>query len=159
MAIAAERDVLIQKIGNLPDQIRELVEPLTLEELTTYYLAGEWSVAQNVHHLADSHMNSYVRCKLMMTEDRPIFRPYDQDRWAQLPDAMTADLTASLALLDSLHRRWVFFWKSLSDEDWQRTGLHPDDGPVTLAMQLQLYADHGEAHIDQIRRTLQAHTT
>ena len=146
----------INSIRRLPDQIQALVTGLTPEQLTTHYLTDEWTVAQNVHHLADSHMNSYVRCKLIMTEDVPTFRPYDQDLWADLPDAKTADLSASLALLRSLHMRWVVFWENLSDEDWQRTGFHPDDGPVTLAEQLQLYADHGEAHIDQITRTLAA---
>lgn len=156
MIVHQERIVLIAKVRALPGRIQNLVGGLSPEQLTTHYLAEEWTVAQNVHHLADSHLNSYVRCKLMMTEENPTFRPYDQDLWADLPDAKTADLSASLALLRSLHIRWVLFWESLSDEEWRRNGLHPDDGMVTLAEQLQLYADHGEAHIDQIARTLAA---
>ena len=150
------RTILIEQIRRLPDEVEALVGGLTSAQLTTHFLSGEWSVAQNVHHLADSHMNSYVRCKLMATEDNPTFRPYDQDLWAEMPDAKTAELSASLALLRSLHVRWVLFWESLSGAEWQRTGLHPDDGAVTLAQQLRLYAEHGEAHIDQIARTLAA---
>jgi hypothetical protein len=154
--MSQDQAALIEKVRALPDQIAALVDGLTPEQLTTHYLDGEWTVAQNVHHLADSHMNSYVRCKLMATEVEPIFRPYDQDLWAELSDAKSADLSVSMLLLRSLHGRWVLFWESLSDEEWQCTGFHPDDGPVTLAQQLQLYADHGEAHIDQITRTLAA---
>ena len=151
-----DRTILIEKIRQLPDEIEALVNGLTPAQLTAHFLAGEWSVAQNVHHLADSHMNSYVRCKLIATEDNPTFRPYDQDLWAELPDAKTTELSVSMALLRSLHLRWVLFWESLSEAEWQRTGLHPDDGMVTLAQQLQLYAEHGEAHIDQITRALAA---
>ena len=159
MTIDQERMASIEKVRILPDQIQALVAGLSAEQLTSRYLAGEWTVAQNVHHLVDSHMNSYVRCKLMMTEETPTFRAYDQDLWAELPDARTADLAASLALLQSLHTRWVLFWESLSEEAWRRSGYHPEDGTVTLAKQLQLYADHGEAHIDQIRRTLAVQNT
>ena len=128
-----DRTILIEKIRQLPNEIEALVNGLTPAQLTAHFLAGEWSVAQNVHHLADSHMNSYVRCKLIATEDNPTFRPYDQDLWAELPDAKTAELSVSMALLRSLHLRWVLFWESLSEAEWQRAGLHPDDGMVTLA--------------------------
>ena len=151
-----DRTILIERIRQLPDEIEALVNGLTPAQLTAHFLAGEWSVAQNIHHLADSHMNSYVRCKLIATEDNPTFRPYDQESWAELPDAKTAELSVSMALLRSLHLRWVLFWESLSEAEWQRTGIHPDDSMVTLAQQLQLYAEHGEAHIDQITRTLAA---
>ena len=151
-----ERQARIDRIRRLPGQIETLVSTLTPKQLTTPYLSGEWTVAQNVHHLADSHMNSYIRCKLIASEDHPPLKPYDQDRWAQFPDSCDADLTASLALLRSLHQRWVLFWESLPDEAWARTGVHPESGAVSLDDQLELYADHGEAHIDQIQRTLAA---
>lgn len=150
------RALLIDKIRRLPQQIAQLIGGLTDEQLTDHPLAGEWSVAQNVHHLADSHMNSYIRCKLIATEDHPPLKPYDQDRWAALADANGPDVMISLQLLASLHSRWVVFWESLPESAWARTGFHPENGDVSLDDQLRLYAAHGEAHIDQITRTLAA---
>ena len=156
MLNATERRGLIEKVRALPSQVAQLTAGLSATQLTTHYLSDEWTVAQNVHHLVDSHLNSYVRCKLIATEERPTFRPYDQDTWAALPDAAQADITDSLAILRHLHARWVVFWEGLAEEDWGRTGFHPDSGIVTLADQLQLYADHGEGHLDQMARTLAA---
>lgn len=151
-----ERTTLIEKIHRLPGQIADLVAGLSEEELTTHYLPNEWTVAQNVHHLVDSHMNSYIRCKLIATEENPTLKPYDQDQWAQFADASAADVSGSLLMLELLHRRWVSFWETLADDAWARTGHHPESGTVTLETQLLSYANHGEAHIDQITRTLAA---
>lgn len=151
-----ERQQDIDKIRRLPGQIEALVSGLSAAQLTTHFLAGEWTVAQNVHHLADSHMNSYIRCKLILTEENPPLKPYDQDAWANLPDAQSADLSTSLLLLAQLHARWVTFWENLPETAWGRVGFHPDNGPMTLADIVRSYAAHGEAHIDQITRTLAA---
>jgi hypothetical protein len=156
MLTMEQRKSCIDQIRRLPEQVAALVRDLTPVQRTTAYLPGEWTVAQNVHHLADSHMNSYVRCKLIATEDDPPLKPYDQDRWAQFPDAADAHIELSMALLASLHARWVTFWEQLPDHVWERTGQHPESGAVTLERQLQLYAAHGQAHLDQIRRTLAA---
>lgn len=156
MATQEQRRQLIEQIRRLPDQIATLVGSLSAAELTTAYLPGEWTVAQNVHHLADSHMNSYIRCKLIATEDQPPLKPYDQDQWALFADAQNADVTVSLALLSALHRRWVTFWQHLTAADWERTGYHPENGVVSLDQQLTLYAAHGQAHIEQITKTLAA---
>lgn len=153
-----ERQTYIEKIRRLPAQLAELVSGLSESQLTTQFLAGEWSVAQNVHHLADSHMNSYIRCKLILTEENPPLKPYDQDAWAKLPDAQNADLSTSLLLLAQLHARWVTFWETLPADAWKRTGFHPENGPMTLADIVRSYAAHGEAHLDQITRTLAAET-
>ncbi len=151
------RNEHIEAIRTLPDQVEALVAGLSDVQLITHSVAGEWNVAQNVHHLVDSHMNSYVRCKLMVTETEPTFQPYDQDAWAELPDASSADLAYSLSMLHALHARWVVFWESLTEAQWQRTGYHPsDDVVVTLEEQLNLYAAHGQAHLDQIQRCLDA---
>jgi len=150
------RQALIEKFQQLPAQIEALVAGVSAQQLTTQFLAGEWTVAQNVHHLADSHMNSYIRCKLILTEDHPTLKPYAQDDWAALPDAQAADIVPSLDLLKQLHARWVIFWQHLPDAAWGRTGFHPANGTVTLDDQLRDYAAHGEAHIDQITRTLAA---
>ncbi len=144
----------IDRIRRLPAQVAGLVDGLSPEQLTTPYDSGEWTIAQNVHHLCDSHMNSYIRCKLMATEETPTLKPYDQDIWAAFPDACSADLTASLALLSGLHSRWVIFWESLPDEAWRRQGFHPEGGPVTLESQLSLYAQHGLDHLDQMQRVM-----
>ena len=151
-----ERQQDIDKIRRLPGQIEALVSGLSAAQLTTHFLASEWTVAQNVHHLADSHMNSYIRCKLILTEEKPPLKPYDQDAWANLPDAQSADLSATLLLLAQLHARWVTFWETLPETAWSRVGFHPDNGPMTLADIVQGYDAHGEAHIDQITRTLAA---
>ncbi len=151
-----ERNVLIDKIRHLPQQIADLVAGLSAAQLTTHYLTNEWTVAQNIHHLVDSHMNSYIRCKLIATEDHPTLKPYDQDAWATFADASAADVSGSLVMLTQLHHRWVGFWETLPDDAWARTGHHPENGTVTLATQLAGYAAHGEAHIDQITRTLAA---
>lgn len=151
-----DRTTLINKIRRLPEQVASLVAGLSDGQLTARPLAGEWSVAQNVHHLADSHMNSYIRCKLIATEEHPTLKPYDQELWAELADASGADVTVSLSLLTALHSRWVVFWQSLADDAWARTGFHPENGTVSLDDLLESYADHGEAHLDQITRTLAA---
>ncbi len=151
-----QRAALINQIEQLPAQVADAVRGLSSEQLTTVYLPSEWTIAQNVHHLVNSHMNSYIRCKLIATEDNPPLKPYDEQAWAQFPDASAADLSTSLALLANLHARWVTFWRNLPDEAWQRTGVHAADGPVTLAQQLQNYVAHGRAHLEQIERVLRA---
>jgi hypothetical protein len=156
MLTPAERRELIAQIRTLPEQVAALIAPLTPAQLGTPFLEGEWTVAQNVHHLADSHMNSYIRCKLIATEDNPTLKPYDQDRWAALPDASAVDVSESMVLLTALHARWVRFWETLPDDAWGRTGYHPEAGTVTLDSQLRGYAAHGRAHLDQIQKTLAA---
>lgn len=159
MLSVQQRQPYIDQMRALPHQLDALVRALTPEQLTTAYLPSEWTVAQNVHHLADSHMNSYIRCKLIATEDQPPLKPYDQDQWAQFPDATDAEVAISLALLHSLHTRWTTFWEQLPEQAWQRTGEHPVNGTVSLAQQLQLYAAHGLGHLEQITRTLAAQST
>jgi hypothetical protein len=152
----AERTAMIDAIARLPEQLEAQVAGLGRAELTTPFLAGEWTVAQNVHHLVDSHANAYVRCKLILTEDQPTLKPYDQDAWAALPDASDAEIAVSLAILRGLHDRWARFWRALPPEAFARTGFHPENGPMSLDRILRGYAEHGEAHLDQIRRTLAA---
>ena len=155
MLTLAERQDCIARLRRLPDQIAALVQPLTPAQMTAVTIPGEWTVAQNVHHLADSHMNAYIRVRLMLTEDRPPLKPYDQDEWAKLPDASAADVSDSLALLRGLHARWCALFESLADDQWPRVGVRPDK-EVTVEHILKSYAKHGEDHIDQIQRTLAA---
>jgi hypothetical protein len=156
MLSAEQRHERIEKIRRFPEQLERAVEGLTEEQLTTPYLAGEWSVAQNVHHLADSHLNAYVRSKLILTEDHPLLKPYNQDDWAAMPDGATAALEASLLILKGLHLRWTSLLEGVKESDWQRVGIHPERGEVTLERILEIYSGHGESHLDQIGRTLAA---
>ncbi len=156
MLTPQERSEKIAKLAALPARLTAQVARLTADQLTTHYLAGEWTVAQYVHHLGDSHMNSFIRVKLILTEDYPTLRPYDQDAWALTPEANAADLTPSLTLLTGLHARWVRLFASLDDAQWRRKGYHPENGDVSVADILLTYAAHGEGHMDQIRRTLAA---
>jgi hypothetical protein len=150
------RQRCIAKIRQLPQQVAELTAGLTPEQLTSHFLTGEWSVAQNVHHLADSHLNSYIRLKLILTEENPTIRPYDQDLWALTPEANSPDLGASLTLLRGLHQRWCDLFASLDESAWRRTGLHPENGVISPETLVIDYAEHGEAHLDQMQRTLAA---
>ncbi len=103
-----------------------------------------------MHHLPDSHLNSYIRFKLALTEEEPLIKPYDQERWADLDDARTAPVETSLVLLESLHRRWVLLLRSLTPADFARTFRHPELGVVTLEKNLALYAWHGRHHVAHI---------
>ncbi len=156
MLTSAQRAVYIAHIRQLPAQVAALVSALTPEQLITPYLKGEWSVAQNVHHLADSHMNAYIRCRLAATEMNPTITAYDQDAWAELPDARNANLSHSLALLTALHARWAEFFETLPTEAWSRTFVHPANGVTAIEDVLQTYAKHGHGHLEQMQRTLAA---
>jgi uncharacterized damage-inducible protein DinB len=146
----AQRAELIDRMAEAPARLRAAVDGLSDARLLTPYRPGGWSVAQVVHHVPDSHMNAYVRCKLAVTEDAPIIKPYQEARWAELRDATGTDLAASLALLDALHRRWVAFLGSLDPKQWERTLRHPEMGTMTLDRILALYAWHGRHHVAHI---------
>ena len=156
MFTEAQRCEMIDEIRNLPARLRERVSGLTDAQLTTHFQPHEWTVAQNVHHLADSHMNSFIRIRLILTEERPTLKPYDQDLWAELADSGTIALEESLGILEGLHRRWVRLFESLEEPAWRRSGLHPENGEVTIEDILRIYAAHGQGHIDQIGRALAA---
>jgi uncharacterized damage-inducible protein DinB len=156
MSTAAERKAMIARIRELPDKLAAVVAPLTDEQLTTPYAAGEWTVAQNVHHVADAHMNAYIRLKLILTEDNPPLKPYHQDVWAAMPDATPADVENSLTILRGLHARWADVFDNLNDDDWSRRGDHPENDQYSVDVILRIYSNHGEGHITQIKETLAA---
>jgi hypothetical protein len=140
----------ISEIEDAPGSLRAAVEGLTPEQLDTPYRPDGWSVRQVVHHVPDSHLNSYCRFKLALTEEEPTIRSYHEDRWAELEDARTAPVEVSLALLESLHRRWVLMLKSLAPTDFERTFRHPEIGVVSLAQNACLYAWHGRHHVAHV---------
>lgn len=140
----------IDDIAEAPAKLRAAVEGLTPDQLDTPYRPGGWTVRQVVHHVPDSHLNSYCRFKLALTEEEPAIKAYHEDRWAELEEARTAPVEVSLALLESLHRRWVLMLKSLTPADFQRTFRHPEIGVVSLAQNVCLYAWHGRHHVAHI---------
>ena len=150
LASEAERQQWIAEIEEAPARLRAAIRGLTEAQLETPYRPGGWTVRQLVHHLADSHMNSYVRFRLALTEDEPTIKPYEQELWANLTDARSASPQVSLSLLTSLHERWVMLLRSLQPEDFARVLKHPELGRVTLEKNLALYAWHGKHHVAHI---------
>ncbi len=146
-----ERTMEFAALRDLPRHLREVVSGLQDMQLDTPYRVGGWTVRQVVHHLADSHMHAYLRMRFIVTEDHPVIKPYDQDRWATLADAAGGPLEPSLVILDGLHDRWVQFLESLPEAAWTRSALHPERGEVTLQSMLRTYAGHGEKHLAHIR--------
>ena len=140
----------INDVAAAPSHLRNAVKDLSPQQLDTPYRDGGWTVRQVVHHVPESHMNSYIRFKLALTEDVPTIKPYFEDRWAKLADVPITPIETSLALLDSLHERWVILLKSLSEQDFQRKFRHPEMGELTLATTLSLYAWHGKHHVAHV---------
>ena len=146
----AQKGAWLQEIARLPQKLRGALAGLSDAQLDTPYRPGGWSVRQVAHHLPDSHLNSYTRFKLALTEEGPTIRPYDEAGWATLEDSR-APVAVSLALLDALHERWVILLGSLSERDWRRTFTHPaSKQTLTLEQSLANYAWHGEHHLAQI---------
>ena len=140
----------IDEIAQAPVRLRAAVDGLSAGQLDTPYRPGGWTVRQVVHHLPDSHLNSYIRFKLALTEDQPTIKPYYENKWSSLSDAQTAPPEISLDLLEALHRRFVIVLKSLEPQELARTFLHPDIGVVSLEKNIALYAWHGRHHVAHI---------
>lgn len=152
-----QKQAYMDDIAQTPSNLRAAVKGLSDSQFDTPYRPGGWTIRQVVHHVPDSHMNSYVRFKLALTEDEPTIKPYAEDRWAELADNKSTPVEVSLIMLDSLHDRWVRLLRSLTPEDWKRTFRHPDLGPMTLEKTLALYAWHGKhhvAHIAELRKRM-----
>lgn len=149
-----QRTRLIDDVERAPSAIRSLVEPLTEAQLETRYRVDGWTIRQVVHHVPDSHMNSYVRMKLAVTESTPPkINAYDEAQWAELAD-VALPVSVSLDLLTALHKRWVHFLRSLSDQDFSRAYVHPELGAFPLYDALALYAWHGRHHAAHIANAL-----
>jgi uncharacterized damage-inducible protein DinB len=150
----AERSAKIEAIRGTPARLRAAVAGLSDPQLDTPYRDGGWTVRQVVHHVVDSHLNAYVRCKLALTEENPTIKPYQEKLWAELPDSKTLPVETSLAMLEALHARWVALLDSLGPEHCRRTLHHPESGDMTIDSLLELYGWHGlhhEGHITGLR--------
>lgn len=140
----------IAAIRALPAELRASVAGLNDAQLDTPYRDGGWTVRQVVHHMADSHLNSFLRFKLALTEDEPTIKPYMEAAWAKLPDSVGAPIELSLTLVEALHARWVLLLQSLTPADYERRFVHPERGATTLAVNLAIYAWHGRHHVAHI---------
>jgi len=152
-----QRKKMIDDIEQAPARLRSAVQGLSPQQLDTPYREGGWTVRQVAHHVPESHMNAYIRFKLALTEDEPTIKPYEQDRWAELPDVKSTPIEVSLALLDSLHDRWVRVLRAMKPEEWKRTFRHPELGIMPLEKNLALYAWHGRhhvAHVTELRKRM-----
>lgn len=146
-----QKDEWLLDLKFLPSELELAVQNLDEAQLQTLYRDGGWTVQQLVHHVADSHMNSFIRFRLTLTENNPTIKPYDQDAWAHLDD-VKLPINISLTLLHSLHRRLVAMLENLPDDAWQRTFYHPEhEKQMTLWYLLGLYAWHGKHHTAHIK--------
>lgn len=144
-----EREAFIEQIAKLPQELRAAVANLNDKQLDTPYRPGGWTVRQTVHHIADSHMNAYVRFKLALTENEPVVKPYDEKAWANLPDSKLP-VEVSLKLIDGMHERWVVVLRTMTPPDFNRKLSHPELGIVELDRYVALYAWHSQHHVAHI---------
>jgi hypothetical protein len=148
---ALDRESWVEDIAKLPSLLRSSVAGWSPEQLDTPYRPDGWTVRQLVHHVADSHLNAYVRFKLALTEDNPAIKTYREDRWAELPDSFTTPVETSLLLVEALHTRWVALLEGMSDADFDRTLAHPEwSEPPRLFQMLALYSWHSRHHVAHI---------
>jgi uncharacterized damage-inducible protein DinB len=150
---AADRKSCIDRIAAAPASLRAAVEALTDAQLDTPYRPEGWTVRQVVHHVPDSHLNAYTRFRLALTEKVPTIKPYEEARWAELPDARSAPVEISLTLLDALHVRWVLLLRQVAADGWSRTLVHPEHRrEMSVDELLAMYAWHGEHHVAHVTR-------
>ena len=145
-----KRAAWVATIGGFPSELRTALAALPAARLDTRYREGGWTARQVVHHVADSHMNAYIRFRLALTENEPTIKPYAEDRWAELIDARAGDPAISVGILEGVHRRWHALLASLAPADFARTARHPEVGVISVDWLLQLYAWHGRHHLGHI---------
>ncbi len=148
-----QRQIYIEKIRALPEKLESLLESLSVDQLNMPYGEGKWTIRQVVHHLADSHMIALSRMKMILTEDNPTLKPYNQDTWAELADSKLP-IQISVDFLKTLHLKMAFLLDSLTEDDWKRTANHPDEGSLDMNWMVEVYAKHGEKHLGHISQIL-----
>lgn len=154
----AQLSIWIDEIKALPNMLRLLAEPLNDEQLDVPYRPGGWTLRQVIHHLGESHMNSFIRFKWALTEENPTIKAYHEDRWAELSDTKSAPIDFSLDFIEALHKKWTYLLESLSVDDYKRSLHHPEmKRDISLGWTLGLYAWHGEHHYQHIKQTILAH--
>jgi hypothetical protein len=151
---AEEKRQHLRDISEMPAKLRTAVAGLAPQHLDIPYREGGWTIRQIVHHIPESHMNSYVRFKLALTEDQPTIKPYDEKLWAETPDS-TGPIEMSLDLAEALHSRWTLLLNSMTDADFEKTIRHPEIGVLKLKSLLAGYGWHSRHHVAQIVATRQ----
>jgi uncharacterized damage-inducible protein DinB len=146
------RASLIDTVAALPRVLRAAVHGLSDEQLDTPYRDGGWTVRQVVHHVADSHANAYIRFRFALTENEPTIKPYDEAVWANLHDARSMPVAASLQMIEGMHARWVTLLRNMTEQDFERALMHPERGRMTLGKMLQLYEWHSRHHTAHVTR-------
>jgi hypothetical protein len=138
-------------IEEFPLRLRIETEHLSDEQLDTVYRPDGWTIRQVINHCADSHMNSLIRFKLALTEDKPIIKPYFEDKWAELADSKKMPIEPTLRMIEGLHNRWVVLLKSLTDEQLKRSFIHPEHGrEISISENIAIYAWHCNHHLAHI---------
>ncbi|MBA3645495.1 MAG: putative metal-dependent hydrolase [Gemmatimonadaceae bacterium] len=149
----ADHQRLIDEIASTPVNLRKAVSGLSADQMATPYREGGWTVSQLVHHVPESHMQAFSRCKFALTEEKPIIKPYDEAKWSETPDVASTRPEVSLTLLDALQERWVNLLRGLSAEQMQRAYFHPDHGRlITIERMLAMYAWHGRHHVAHVTK-------
>jgi DinB family protein len=154
----ATREGHLKTLDELPARLRSLVSHLSDAQLDTPYRPGGWTIRQVVHHVPDSHINAYIRMKLAATEEAPTIRTYEEQLWAELPEAKTGPVAMSLDLLDAVHRRWLAFLRAYPEGHLQRVFVHPQWGRVTIDEGISMYAWHSRHHAAHIEQALALHS-
>jgi hypothetical protein len=141
----------ISVIASFPKNIESETKHLNDQQLDTRYRPEGWTIRQVIHHCADSHMNSFIRLKLALTEENPTIKPYLEDRWAELTDSNNLPVSSSLKIIEGVHERWVALLKSLTNDQWKRTFIHPEHGKIfSIDEATGFYAWHCEHHLAHI---------
>lgn len=145
----------VKKIDSFPDRLKNLVEGLSVEQLNWIYRPDGWSIKQVIHHCSDSHMNSFIRFKLALTEKDAVIRPYFEDKWAELSDSLSDDISDSIAIITALHSKWVKFLNKLKIDELEIEFVHPEhNSRVTLFENIAFYAWHCDHHLAHIQQAL-----
>ncbi len=149
----------VRSLEAFPGALRTTLKAVDEDQLAARYRQGGWSVRQLVHHIADSHMNGYIRMKMALTEDNPIIKSYQEKGWARLADTDTVAIEVSLALLENLHERWLALIRNLNTPELSRSFYHPENKmSITVAECVGLYAWHGQHHLAHIQMALRETT-
>lgn len=145
----------INEIELFPARIKILTENLTVEQLNWKYRPDGWSIKQVVHHCSDSHMNSFIRFKLTLTEELPIIKPYEESKWAELPDGIDDDISASYSIIKSVHYKWCLLLKTLNQNQLSKQFIHPENNKTfSLDEVIGLYAWHCNHHLAHIKQAI-----
>ncbi|MES2618156.1 MAG: putative metal-dependent hydrolase [Bacteroidota bacterium] len=146
----------IARIARFPDDLERVVKGLTKEQQATPYRQGGWSLAQVIHHVADSHMQAFSRFKLTLTEDTPVIKPYIQNAWADTADSLQGDVQWSVELIRALHKRFVLLMENMGEADFKKCYFHPEyQKTYSLEYVAGMYAWHGYHHLQQIEMYLE----